>query len=112
MKTGKKWITGCMITGSILLLFGAASFITGWSASPYIFCIGALIFASTLFANRYKGNDWFLKRLRNKQLFGAALLLITGVLMFTTKHNEWILSLTISALFFLSSAFHKTKGNN
>jgi drug/metabolite transporter (DMT)-like permease len=45
------------------------------------------------------------RRLRRQQILGAVLLVFAGVLMFVTKHNEWVLCLTIAAILELYTAF-------
>lgn len=94
-----------MIVGALLLLIGAALMITGWPPAPYIYCIGALLFASMQMADRYEGDDFIVRRLRRQQLFSSLMLLVTGVLMFIERHNGWIVTLTIAALIQLYTAF-------
>lgn len=94
-----------MMTGAVVLLIGASLMITGWPLSPYIYCIGALLFAAMQMADRYDGDDLVVKRLRRQQLFGCLMLLVTGVLMFIERHNGWIATLTIAALLELYTAF-------
>lgn len=94
-----------MMTGAIVLLIGASLMITGWTPAPYIYCIGALLFATMQMADRYDGDDLVVKRLRRQQLFGCLMLLVTGVLMFIERHNGWIATLTIAALLELYTAF-------
>ncbi len=94
-----------MMTGAVVLLIGASLMITGWPLAPYIYCIGALLFAAMQMADRYDGDDLVVKRLRRQQLFGCLMLLVTGVLMFIERHNGWIATLTIAALLELYTAF-------
>ena len=94
-----------MMTGAVVLLIGASLMITGWPLVPYIYCIGALLFAAMQMADRYDGDDLVVKRLRRQQLFGCLMLLVTGVLMFIERHNGWIATLTIAALLELYTAF-------
>lgn len=123
-------LTEAFITvGGVLLLFGAAVRITGWEYAPYLFAVGSLMFASGQFADRYEGSDPVIKRLRRQQLAGAVFLLVSAVLMFTdslhvklmlnsdmsdklrsillavTRRNNWILTLSIAAVFELYSSF-------
>lgn len=91
--------------GALVLLAGAALMITRWKAAPYIYCIGALLFAAMQMADRYEGKDIIIKRLRRQQLFAALMLLVTGVLMFVERHNGWVATLTIAALLELYTAF-------
>lgn len=115
--------------GGILLIAGAAVYITGWDYAPYFYLAGSLMFASGQFADRYTGTDRIVKRLRRQQVLGAVFLLLTAALMFSeplhnrlladmnmggklhtfllslTRRNNWILSLSIGAVFELYSAF-------
>ncbi len=94
-----------MIIGALLLLVGAALMITGWTLAPYLFCVGALLFAAMQMTDRYEGQDITVKRLRRQQLIGSLMLLVTGVLMFVERHNGWIVTLTIAAVIQLYTAF-------
>lgn len=94
-----------MIIGALLLLAGAALMITGWTLAPYLFCVGALLFAAMQMTDRYEGQDITVKRLRRQQLIGSLMLLVTGVLMFVERHNGWIVTLTIAAFIQLYTAF-------
>ena len=102
MKKGNEWI---QMTGAFMVLVGAALQITRWEFSPYIYMIGAVLFAYTQVMDRYEGNNLIVRRLRRQQILGAVFLVFTGVLMFVTKHNEWVLSLTIAAILELYTAF-------
>lgn len=115
--------------GGVLLLFGAAVFITGWDYAPFIYLAGSVMFASGQFADRYTGDDKIIKRLRFQQVLGACFLLLTAALMFAdgihsmlltdntispglrsfllglTRKNNWIVTLSIGAVFELYSSF-------
>ena len=54
---------------------------------------------------RYEGKNLIVRRLRRQQILGAVLLVFAGVLMFVTKHNEWVLCLTVAAILELYTAF-------
>lgn len=101
----KKYYPAIFVTGAMFILLGAAIMITRWTYAPYIYSAGALMVAAVQFADGYKGNDVTMKRLRKQQIFGAILLLLTGMFMFTTQHNEWIICLTIAAILELYSAY-------
>lgn len=91
--------------GAVLALVGAAVMITGWQYAPYIYSVGAVMVAFVQLANGYHGTNVTIKRLRKQQVFGAVLLLLTGLFMFTTKHNEWVVCLTIAAVLELYTAY-------
>ena len=91
--------------GAVLLLVGAMLQITRWELSPIIYTIGAVMFAYVQVMSRYEGKNLIVRRLRRQQILGAVLLVFAGVLMFVTKHNEWVLCLTIAAILELYTAF-------
>lgn len=93
------------VVGAVLLLVGAMLQITRWELSPYLYTIGAVLFAYVQIMTRYEGKNLIIRRLRRQQILGAVLLVFTGVLMFVTKHNEWVLSLTIAAILELYTAY-------
>ena len=93
------------VVGAVLLLVGAMLQITRWELSPYLYTIGAVLFAYVQVMSRYEGKNLIIRRLRRQQILGAVLLVFTGVLMFVTKHNEWVLSLTIAAILQLYTAY-------
>ena len=93
------------VVGAVLLLVGAMLQITRWELSPYLYTIGAVLFAYVQVMSRYEGKNLIIRRLRRQQILGAVLLVFAGVLMFVTKHNEWVLSLTIAAILQLYTAY-------
>lgn len=102
----KKQFSIIQMMGAVLLLIGAMLQITHWEFSPYIYVVGAVLFAWIQVAySRYEGNNLIIKRLRRQQIIGAMLLVFTGVLMFVSKRNEWIICLTISAVLQLYTAY-------
>ena len=128
-KKESRLIESFVTVGGVLLLFGAAVYITGWEYAPYLYLAGSVMFACGQFADRYDGDDRIMKRLRGQQVLGACFLLLTAVLMFSggiherlltdvslggrmrsfllelTRKNNWIVTLTIGAVFELYSAF-------
>lgn len=102
MKKGHEWIQG---VGAVLTLVGATLQITRWEFSPYVYIIGAVLFAYTQVMDGYEGKNLIIRRLRKQQIFGAVLLVFAGVLMLLTHNNEWILCLTIAAILELYTAF-------
>lgn len=102
MKKGHEWMQGI---GAVLTLVGAAVRITRWEFSPYIYIIGAVLFAYTQVMDGYDGKNLIIRRLRRQQILGAVLLVFAGVLMLVTHNNEWILCLTVAAILELYTAF-------
>lgn len=92
--------------GAVMLLVGAMLQITRWEVSPYLYTLGALMFAYVqVVVCRYEGKNLIVRRLRRQQIVGAVLLVFAGVLMFTTRHNEWVLCLSAAAVLQLYTAF-------
>ena len=91
--------------GAVLLLVGAMLQITRWELSPILYTIGAVMFAYVQVMSRYEGKNLIIRRLCRQQILGAVLLVFAGVLMFVTKHNEWVLCLTVAAILELYTAF-------
>ena len=91
--------------GAVLLLVGAMLQITRWELSPILYTIGAVMFAYVQVMSRYEGKNLIIRRLRRQQILGAVLLVFAGVLMFVTKHNEWVLCLTVADILELYTAF-------
>ena len=91
--------------GAVLLLVGAMLQITRWELSPILYTIGAVMFAYVQVMSRYEGKNLIIRCLCRQQILGAVLLVFAGVLMFVTKHNEWVLCLTVAAILELYTAF-------
>ena len=93
------------VVGAVLLLVGAMLHITRWGLSPYLYTIGAVLFAYVQVMSRYEGKNLIIRRLRRQQILGAVLLVFAGVLMFVTRHNEWVLCLSAAAVIQLYTAY-------
>ena len=93
------------MVGAVLLLVGAVLQITRWELSPYLYTLGAVLFAYVQVMCRDEGMSLIVRRLRRQQIIGAVLLVFAGVLMFTSKRNEWIVCLTIAAVLELYTAW-------
>lgn len=101
----KQLIPALFIVGAVMVLAGAATYITGWIYSPYIYTIGAACVALAQINSPIQSKNKILKRLRIQQIFGGIALLLAGAFMFTTRGNEWIACLTIGAVLELYTAF-------
>lgn len=108
----KKLYNIIMGIGALCILAGATLMITRWEPSPYIYCIGALLFATMQMLDKYEGTDFTIKRLHRQQIFASLMLLVTGVLMFVEKHNGWVVTLTIAAAIELYVAFRMPTPND
>jgi len=101
----KRLVQPLLLIGAVMVLIGAASYITHWSLSPYIYTIGATMVALAQINSPIKTDNVTLKRLRAQQVLGALLLVVAGSLMFFMHHNEWIVCLSIAAVLELYTAF-------
>ena len=101
----RKAYTVVQVVGAVLLLVGAMLQITRWELSPYRYTVGAVMFAYVQVMSRYEGQNLIVRRLRRQQVLGAVLLVFAGVLMFVTRHNEWVLCLSAAAVLQLYTAF-------
>ena len=102
MKQIQKYI---YIVGGILLVIGAALYVTRWVVAPYIYVVGSFMFGAMQMADRYEGSNFVIRRLRRQQVLGALMLMLTGIAMFVCKYNEWIVCLLIACLLELYTAF-------
>lgn len=101
-----KKIYNCIYSiGGILLVLGAALYITKWVWAPYVYILGSFMYGAMQMLDRYTGSNFILRRLRRQQLLGAVALMLAGVLMLACKHNEWILCLLVGCLLQLYTAF-------
>ncbi|MDR2859088.1 MAG: hypothetical protein LBV64_01670 [Mediterranea sp.] len=91
--------------GALMILTGACTYITRWSYAPYIYTVGAGLFALAQINSPYHSTNVNIKRLRRQQILGAVLLVLTGALMLIMHGNEWILCLTIAAFLELYTVF-------
>ena len=87
-----------MLVGAVMVLTGAAVYITGWTLAPYIYTIGATLFALGQINTPACVQNAIIRRLRRQQIFGALILVLTGAFMLFMHGNEWIVSLTIAAI--------------
>lgn len=94
----KQFLPVFFAAGALMVLVGAASFITGWPFSPYIYTVGASLVALAQINSPSKSKSTNVKRLRAQQIFGSLLLVFAGALMFFTHGNEWIVALTVAAV--------------
>lgn len=102
MKKWDKWISA---VGGVLLLVGVALQITGWIVAPYIYLVGAVLFAYEQVKYGYDGKNFIIRRLRRQQILGAMLLVVAGVMMLCMKRNEWIVCLSAAAVIELYTSF-------
>lgn len=100
-----KYYSAIAIVGAVALLLGAALQITQLAWAPYLYLIGAIMFAYVQVMSGYEGKNIIIRRLRRQQIIGATLLVVAGVMMILWKRNEWVVCLTIAAVLEMYTAF-------
>lgn len=101
----KKLDSYLSMAGATLLLVGAVLQITKMVWAPYLYLVGAVLFAYVQVKYGYEGKNIVIRRLRRQQLMGAALLVVAGVMMLVWHRNEWIACLSVAAVLQLYTAF-------
>ncbi|KAA6342684.1 hypothetical protein EZS27_009586 [termite gut metagenome] len=100
-----KFISALYYVGASMILVGAGTYITKWTPAPYIYVVGAGLFALAQINSPYRGTNVNIKRLRRQQIIGSIALVLAGIFMFVTQGNEWIACLTIAAVLELYTAY-------
>ena len=100
-----KYYSAIATVGAVALLLGAALQITQLTWAPYLYLIGAIMFAYVQVMSGYEGKNIIIRRLRRQQIIGATLLVVAGVMMILWKRNEWVVCLTIAAVLEMYTVF-------
>ena len=100
-----KYYSAIATVGAVALLLGAALQITQLAWAPYLYLIGAIMFAYVQVMSGYEGKNIIIRRLRRQQIIGATLLVVAGVMMILWKRNEWVVCLTIAAVLGMYTVF-------
>lgn len=100
-----KYYSAIATVGAVALLLGAALQITQLAWAPYLYLIGAIMFAYVQVMSGYEGKNIIIRRLRRQQIIGATLLVVAGVMMILWKRNEWVVCLTIAAVLEMYTVF-------
>ena len=100
-----KYYSAIATVGAVALLLGAALQITQLAWAPYLYLIGAIMFAYVQVMSGFEGKNIIIRRLRRQQIIGATLLVVAGVMMILWKRNEWVVCLTIAAVLEMYTVF-------
>lgn len=100
-----KYYSAIATVGAVALLLGAALQITQLAWAPYLYLIGAIMFAYVQVMSGYEGENIIIRRLRRQQIIGATLLVVAGAMMILWKRNEWVVCLTIAAVLEMYTVF-------
>jgi cell division protein FtsW (lipid II flippase) len=103
---------GLLMTGGVLVIAGAATFMLWPIAAFVLFTVGAILFSAMQLQQQYEGRNFALRRLRRQQLLGCVALLVTACCMAMqafrfgfTRRNEWVVCLAVACVLLLYTAF-------
>ncbi|GHT30385.1 hypothetical protein AGMMS49574_09930 [Bacteroidia bacterium] len=88
----------------IILLIGAALYLSKLFFAPYLFALGAAGMAVCQLTTPIKHLSLRRRRLQTFNVIAALLMVVSSIFMFK-QQNEWIICLTIAALLQLYAAF-------
>lgn len=86
------------------VLGGAILYFTQWFFAPYLFAMGAAGIAVSFLTQSVQDMDFRQKRLHRYNIFAGLLMVFASALMFADR-KEWVLCLTVGAIFLLYSSF-------
>ncbi|OAV66578.1 hypothetical protein Barb6_02565 [Bacteroidales bacterium Barb6] len=90
---------------ALLLLTGAALRITQWTYAPCLFAAGAVGIAFCRLTSRPAKDAGFrIRRLHRFDIIASLLMITSAACMFSNR-KEWVICLTIAAVFQLYTAF-------
>lgn len=115
-----------MLLGAVLMVIGASLYVFGeHTVAPIVFAPGTLAFSLMQYRQKYLGTDLTLRRLRRIMLAGAALFVVSALLMVENSyqivyplfsktidgwnayvryvHNNWVVALLVAAILQLYS---------
>lgn len=102
------------LVGEVIVLIGAAIWITGWQFASVVFAVGALLFAIGRFASSPNVEGLTLRRLYAQRSFGTIILLVSAALMFVkpgfyygmyVDKQIWLMPFIIFAVFEVYTTF-------
>lgn len=98
--------------GAILMVAGAATFLSGNWFSVVAYGLGVLMFVGMQLQATYEGTDLTILRLRRQQLFGVFMFVLSAVAMVyqmmghnVVRYNEWVVCLLVGAVVEFYTAF-------
>lgn len=93
---------------ALLVLAGAALYMTQWVVAPYLFAVGAAGIAVSYLTVPVAGMNFRLKRLHRMNVIAGLLTVVASALMFGDR-KEWVLCLTIAAILQVYTSFVSPK---
>lgn len=88
----------------LLVLAGTILFLTKWIFAPYLFAVGAAGITICYLTLPVKDMEFRQRRLHRFNVIGGVLMICASGFMFNNR-TEWILCLSIAAIFQLYAAF-------
>lgn len=88
----------------LLVLAGAALYLTRWAYAPYLFAVGSAGVAVCYLTVSVKEMGFRQRRLHRSNVIAGMLMIFASGLMFKDR-TEWVLCLTIAAILQVYTAF-------
>jgi hypothetical protein len=88
----------------LLVLSGAALFITKWIVAPYLFAVGAAGMAVCTLTQSTSGMEFRERRLHRFNVIASILMVCASGFMFKER-KEWVICLAIAAILMLYASF-------
>ena len=101
--------------GEILVIIGAAIWITGWKGAGIVFAIGAVVFAACRIiehhCNGYDDKPLTLRRLYRQRMIGAVMVVISAVMMlfYDLSPTGWLVPFIVFTVTEIYTAFRIPK---
>lgn len=100
----RKTRTFIFVTAALLVLAGAALYLTQWVIAPYLFAVGTAGIAVCYLTLPTEGMNLRTKRLHRMNVIAGLLGVAASALMLAGR-KEWVLCLTISAILQVYTSF-------
>lgn len=120
MKQLSKWQSALFAVGAMMMVVGVLAGLWRWPYFPYLYALGAVLYASIQMLQRYDGRSFVIRRLRRIMILSDVLLLGVAVLMFASQgnslgldwiyylnyvHNNWVVLLLVAAVLQLYTSY-------
>lgn len=113
-KTMNKYLGYLTSLGEILVVVGAAVWITGWEGTKYVFAAGTLLFLAGRLLEKHPTDNLTLKRLYRQRMIGCIMLLVSAVMMlfYDLSPTGWLIPFIVFAVAETYTAFRIPKIEN
>ena len=118
MKQLNKTENTIFLLGAVLMVVGSGARVFALPWSPYVFAMGAIAFVLMQLKQKYEGDSFTIRRLRNITVVSDFFFLLAALLMFADLdnlfglpllfyvqyvHNNWVVALLVAAVLQLYS---------